>query len=125
MEFNAMRAKMAVSSMQSDMFGKAHLRPSKKEDLKDVTKDFEAIFIQKMLESMRKTVTKTKWLDGGLGEDIFTSLYDQEIGKAISQRGGLGLQNILYKSLKKDDKPAFTASPAQKFYNGSKKSKSI
>jgi len=103
MEFNVLKAKMAVSAMQSDRFGKAQQKPNNKKDLKAVTKDFEAIFIQKMLESMRKTIPKSKWLDGGLGEDIFTSMYDQEIAKMTSQRGGLGLQNILYKSLKKDD----------------------
>ena len=39
--------------------------------LKKACSDLEAIFIKQMLDSMRKTVNKSGFLDGGMAENIF------------------------------------------------------
>ena len=74
-----------------------------KEELKTVCQDFEAILLDYMLKSMRNTVTKSKLLDGGLKQEIFESMYDQEISNYIAHSDkSMGLGDMLYKQLSRD-----------------------
>ena len=69
--------------------------------LKKTCQDFEAIFIQSLFKSMRKTVP-----DGGLlKKDNATAVYqdmlDQEIAKNISQKQSVGLAEQMYRQMEK------------------------
>ena len=57
--------------------------------IKEVAKQFEGVFVQMMLKSMREALPQ----DGMLSNDqtrLYTSLYDQQIAQEIGKRG-LGL----------------------------------
>ena len=77
---------------------------------KKVAKDFESLFIGMMVKSMRETVGKDKLTNGGHGEEIYSSLLDQEYAKAMTESGGVGLTAMLEKQLVK---PAFDAAGKQ------------
>jgi flagellar protein FlgJ len=59
----------------------------------------EALFIHHLLSEMRKTVSKSGFIDGGRAEEIYTSLMDAELAKAMASSGGLGLSAILQEQL--------------------------
>ncbi|WP_456433565.1 rod-binding protein [Thermosulfuriphilus sp.] len=71
----------------------------KKMALKEVCQDFEAFFVYKLLESLRRTVPKSDFLPSAPGKEIYQSLFDQEVAKTISQSGGIGLAEALYEQL--------------------------
>jgi Rod binding domain-containing protein len=86
--------------------------------LKKVCGDFESIFIAQMLKEMRKTIPKSGLLDGGSQQDMYLSLFDEELSKNLAKRGGLGLGKILYQNIMKqgqstDLPPAERSTPAQ------------
>jgi flagellar protein FlgJ len=69
--------------------------------LKKSCQDFEAIFIQSMFKSMRKTIP-----DGGLFEkdhamEMYQEMLDQEMATKISQRQSLGLADQMYRQMEK------------------------
>jgi flagellar protein FlgJ len=64
--------------------------------LREVCQDFEAIFIKQMLDAMRKTVTKTGLIDGGMAEDIFEDMLYEERAKLMAKTGSFGIADILY-----------------------------
>lgn len=68
--------------------------------LKEVSQEFEAIFINQLFKSMRNTVPKSEWLDGGLKQDIFEDMLYDEYAKNISKAGGIGLGDMVYKYLR-------------------------
>lgn len=77
--------------------------PSQKDKkaLKKTCQDFEAIFIQSLFKSMRKTVP-----DGGVfKKDNATAIYqdmlDQEIAKNISRKQSVGLAEQMYRQMEK------------------------
>ena len=71
--------------------------------LKNACKDFEAILINNMLSAMRKTINKEKFLGGGLKQEIFESMYDQEISSIIAHgKKTMGLGEMLYKQVSKN-----------------------
>jgi len=67
--------------------------------LEKACQEFEALFLSKMFASMRQATE-----DGGLvkksnGEKIFTEMMDMEIAKESSKGEGMGLSDMLYKSM--------------------------
>lgn len=68
-------------------------------ELMEASKQFESIFINQLLSQMRSTVPKDELLDGGLGEDVFKGMLDEEYSKKMADAGGIGLAQILYEQL--------------------------
>ncbi len=65
--------------------------------------EFEAIFIHKMLSSMREAFESEKGEDKDFGGDMFKSMMDEQLGIALARAGGIGLANMLGKSLGIED----------------------
>ncbi|MDL2291488.1 rod-binding protein, partial [Desulfovibrio sp. OttesenSCG-928-F20] len=62
----------------------------KEEKLRESCEGFEAIFLQKMWEQMRKTVPKEGYLHSK-DEETYQSLFDIELCKKMASAGGIGL----------------------------------
>lgn len=71
---------------------------SKQEKLRESCEGFEAIFLQKMWEQMRKTVPKEGYLHSK-DEEMYQSLFDIELCKKMASAGGIGLADMLYTQL--------------------------
>ncbi|MGD9400971.1 MAG: transglycosylase SLT domain-containing protein [bacterium] len=71
--------------------------------------DFEAIFIHKMLESMRAAFESQNEEDEDFGGDLFKSMMDEQLGVALARAGGIGLADILGESLGVEDDEARSA----------------
>lgn len=61
--------------------------------------EFEAIFINKMLASMRAAFESEKDEEEDFGGDMFKSMMDEQLGIALARAGGIGLARMLGKSL--------------------------
>ena len=72
-------------------------------DMEKVARDFESVFVNKLLESMRKAVPKSGLLDSS-ALDMYQSLMDQEMAKKMSERKGMGLGEMVYRDLSRLDK---------------------
>ena len=76
----------------SELRSEARLRPT--EALDDVASQFESLFVQMMLKSMRDAS-----IDGGLFDssslDTYQQMFDQQVSLDISQNGGIGLAETL------------------------------
>ncbi|MDA8138550.1 MAG: rod-binding protein [Desulfobacteraceae bacterium] len=81
--------------------GKAALGAKKPntEQLLKACQDFEAIFVQQMMQQMRQTVPQNGLFSGGRAEEIYTSMMDDELSKTFAQGRGLGLSEMLYRQL--------------------------
>jgi Rod binding domain-containing protein len=75
--------------------------------------DFEAIFIHKMLSSMRAAFESDKGDDKDFGGDMFKSMMDEQLGIALARAGGIGLARMLGSSLGIEDEfqPAGSGPP--------------
>ncbi len=75
----------------------------KAEKVKKAVVDFEALFINHMLKTMRSTIVKSDLLGDGMREDVYTSLFDWEISKIMAAGTGLGLGKILTQGFKANE----------------------
>ncbi|MDI6687669.1 MAG: rod-binding protein [Desulfobacterales bacterium] len=66
--------------------------------LKKACTDFESIFINYMLKTMRRTVPQSG--TNFPGKDIYSTIVDQKVAEDLAKRGGgIGLQKILLRQL--------------------------
>ena len=73
--------------------------PAYQKKLKDACKGFESMFIQLMWKEMRKTVPENSLFGESNGEKIFRDMLDTEMSDRMSEAGGLGLADVMYKQL--------------------------
>jgi len=71
------------------------------EKLLKACKEFESVFTNELLKSMRRTVQKSDLFHGGQAEEIYESMLDQELSKLMAGSGPQSLANILYRQLRK------------------------
>lgn len=64
-----------------------------------VSREFESLFINQLFKSMRKTIQKSDWLNGGLKQEFFEDMLYEEYSKKIAHAGGIGLGDMVYKFL--------------------------
>lgn len=69
--------------------------------LKKACQDFEAIFIQSMFKSMRKTVPEGGLFEKDHATEMYQDMMDQEIASRISRRQSLGLADQMYRQMEK------------------------
>jgi flagellar protein FlgJ len=67
------------------------------EDLEKVAKEFEALMLAKMVESMRKTVPESGLLGKSASQGLYDNMMDEALAKHLSQSGGLGIADVLMK----------------------------
>lgn len=102
-DFAAKLEKAVAASTKTGKESAADAIAKRKEDakLKAACKDMEAVFLNMMLTQMRATVPKGNLIGESSGEKIMQSLLDTELTKNMSQAGGIGLADMLYRQLSK------------------------
>ena len=73
--------------------------------LRKATQDFEAVFLTLTLKQMRSTIEKGEMFHGGMGEDVFTEMLDEEFAKKTAATGHTGLAELLFRQLSRQYLP--------------------
>lgn len=99
---------MASPQSSLDFAGLGALRGKAQQRSDQATREtatqFEAMFIQEMLKSMRATVEKND-LTGSDTEEQFTQMYDRELSQALAKRNTLGIADMIVKAVERNNAP--------------------
>lgn len=71
---------------------------SSQEKLKKACSDFESIFINYMLKSMRTAFSEDGILENNNESQIVQSMFDENLSVAMAKGTGMGLGKMLFKS---------------------------
>ena len=72
----------------------------KQRELRGACHDFEAIMLKQILDTMRKSTTKSSLLgDDGQAGKMYQSMRDDELAKEMARGKGMGLGEVLYNQL--------------------------
>ena len=77
----------------------------KEAELKKACRDFEAIILQQLLSSMRKSIPKDGLLGNSYSQDMYQSMYDEGLAKEMASSRGIGLADALFRQLSTASKP--------------------
>ena len=70
--------------------------------LEEAARAFESFFIASLVKEMRKSIPKNDLFGEGSGQELYQSLFDDALGQALVEHGGLGLtQQIMQQNFKK------------------------
>lgn len=72
---------------------------SERAQLRKATQEFESMFLNIVLKSMRDSVQKSGFIDGGNAEEIYKSMLDQEYAKSLAEQGSTGLAAAMERQL--------------------------
>lgn len=72
-----------------------------KTELQEKCREFESLFVKMMLDTMRKSIERTKNESAALeqGKDIYEEMLYGEYAKEISQSGALGIGDMIFRQL--------------------------
>ena len=68
--------------------------------LREAANEFEAIFIQQMLKTMRKSSLESDFIKKSEGEKIFRSMLDEQYAILSAKSGSLGLGEMIFQQLR-------------------------
>ena len=94
LQYNNMKLNAQLNSVK-----KAGLSEAETAKLKDACRDFEALFIKQMLDTMRKTVSKSGMLDGGMAEDVFEDMLYDKYADSMASTGDFGIAKMMFSEL--------------------------
>ena len=65
--------------------------------LREACQEFESVFITYLMKNMRKTVPRTESLSGGLSQDVYLSMMDEQVARVVAKGPGIGLAESIYR----------------------------
>ena len=68
--------------------------------LREAANEFEAIFLQQMLKTMRKTSLESDFIKKSEGEKMFRSMLDEQYAILSAKSGRLGLGEMIFQQLR-------------------------
>ena len=77
-------------------------KSSDSDALRAACKEFESVFIAYLMKNMRKTVPKTESLSGGLSQDVYMSMMDEQVARVVAKGPGIGLAASIYRQFSQD-----------------------
>lgn len=76
-----------------------------KTKLQKAMQEFEAVFVNYLLKTMRQTVQKEDNEDSGFGGDMMQEMFDYEIARSVSRRSSLGVGKMMYEKMTGEPMP--------------------
>lgn len=69
------------------------------EEILEVARSFESLFINEIMKNMRKTLPQDGLLNSGFANNVFNSMLDQEYSQIAAQSGQFGLADAIARQL--------------------------
>ena len=90
----------ARSSLDFAQLGELKGRAQRREDsaLRETAQQFEAMFLQMLLKTMREAVPRSGFMDSDAVQS-YESMYDRELSLHLAQKNSVGIADMLVKSL--------------------------
>ena len=109
-------ASPALTQTALDFEGLGKLRAQARQDdkaaVRETAQQFEALFIQMMMKSMREAVTKDED-SSSHAEQTFESMFDREVAHGMAKRNSLGLADMLVRDHERRSQMVSTADVLQ------------
>lgn len=77
----------------------AAITPAQYVQMGKTAREFESMFVSRMLESATTGLSTKGTFFGGSGEAQFRSLLNEHYGKAVTQHGGLGIADAVLREM--------------------------
>ena len=73
--------------------------------LRKSCREFEAIYINEMYKTMRKTVPESGLFEKDMGDTLYREMLDMEMARQTAEGDGMGIGKAMYEQLKEQHFP--------------------
>jgi flagellar protein FlgJ len=73
------------------------------EKLKEACQEFESYFLYKMIRQMRQAIPESDLIPKSYANKIYEDMLDDEMSKKFAGMGGIGLADMMYKQIKREN----------------------
>jgi len=112
-----------VAGSYLDFGGLGKLKGQARTDAKAATREtaqqFEAMFLQMMMKSMRDASPKSDLVESA-GKDTFEAMFDKEVSVSMAKRNTLGIADLLVKHMPDTGAPPVSTAALLEARNGTK-----
>jgi len=106
-KFSMENAKKQTESAGFEKTLKKAYNEKDEKELKKQCKEFEKIFLDMMYKEMRATVPKAELVENSFASQTFEEMFDNKITEEVAKGPGVGLGDMLYKSLVREMKSTY------------------
>jgi flagellar protein FlgJ len=89
-----------ITNISTASLTEVNAQDVKKEKLEKACAEFESLFINQLLKSMRSSVTETGLMGNSEESKIVRSMFDQQLSERIASSRGIGLAKVLFENIK-------------------------
>lgn len=93
-----------ISSIQptgSKLQTHGEMQAQRQAQARETAETFEAMFLSTMLSSMKMGIDPDSIMGGGQGEAAYQSMVSEQYGKTMTEMGGIGIADAIYKEILK------------------------
>ena len=121
-ELTAATATDPITTTSTDFekkLAEAEAAKKKQEDakLKETCKQLESVFLNMMLQQMQSTVQKSDLFGDDSASKTYNDMLYEKYADEMSKGNGIGIADVLYKQLSKNNQNATTVAEAEKALN--------
>lgn len=80
----------------------AAMNSKDKEELKKVSQEIEAIFLNMMFSQMNSSILKSDLIEKAPGHEIWESMFNEKVADEASKGKGIGLAELIYQQISKN-----------------------
>jgi len=101
-QFNSENYKKTLKTLQNSSKDVVQNTKLTKDEirLKEACQNFEAMFMDQIFKTMRKSGFKSELIDKSFGEEVFTEMLDSKMSEIASQNSTGGLADMMYDQMK-------------------------
>lgn len=89
-----------ILSASRPLLNESKMTQRRLEDLRQYTREFEAIYINEMFKAMRKTIPDGGLIEKNLSTEMYQEALDMECARSASAGIGFGLGEAMYNQLR-------------------------
>ena len=116
-----MQTEAQMAGIYTDMAGLGNLRREAGHQTdaakKEVAQQFESLYLQMMLKSMRDAMP-TEGMFGGQQMETYQQMHDQQLALNLSQTGSIGIADLVYRQLGGTDPEGISTKPGSSAISG-------
>lgn len=99
---NRLADRVPLKAQEAQSGRESHMAPQE-EKLGKACADFEAILLDRMFQAMRSTLPKDGIFGGSHQQDMFESMYYQELATRLAREKSIGIGEALFRQLRGQD----------------------
>ena len=90
-----------VVNMKAGRLTSSNSAKAEDEQIREAAQEFESVFLFQMLKQVRNSIHKEEegLMNGGMGEEMFTGLLDEEYASVMAKTNSSGLTDMIYKQM--------------------------